>query len=185
MFLKKYFYIIKTFLCFRYRCTCTTQNMDLFIVSSVVSGCVLALIYSLYYDKELHKTHIKSKIKQPHIVYLTKNSRLQYLLVKGSSECPICLTRIDYQNKSYMAFMSRDAPSDNEPCATSCDHVMHYGCLRDWLNINPTCPVCRQTQRVKVCRVLRIESRGILSRIFGNMNTDDPRTDCFFFPLHA
>ena len=169
MFLKKYFYIIKTFLCFRYRCTCTTQNMDLFIVSSVVSGCVLALIYSLYYDKEFNKTHIKSKIKQPHIVYLTKNTTLQYLLVEDSSECPICLTRIYYQNKSYMAFMSRDDPSDNEPCATSCDHVMHYGCLREWLNINPTCPVCRKRQSVKDCHVLRIETLRVVGYYRGSL----------------
>ena len=156
-----------------------SQNVDLLIVLSTVFVFVLALIFLFYYDKELHKTHIKSKIKQPHIVYLTKNSTLQDLLVEDSSECPICLTRIYYQNKSYMASMSRDDPSDNEPCATSCDHVMHYGCLRDWLNTNPTCPVCRKRQSVKDCRVLRIENRGILSRIFGNVNTDDPRTDCF------
>ena len=138
---------------------------------SLCLGCVCVLTIIFCYNKGMNKIYTICKMKQPHIAYVKRNSKPQYLLVRDSSECLICLTRIYYQNKSYMASMSRDDPSDNEPCATSCDHVMHYGCLRDWLNINPTCPVCRQTQRVKDCHVLRIENRGILSRIFGNMHT--------------
>ena len=105
-------------------------------------------------------------MKQPHIVYVTENSMQQYQLDK---ECPICLTRLNYQNthRSCIAIMLHDAATGNEPCATSCHHVMHYGCLRDWLIRNPICPVCRQAQSVNKCRVLRIRNDETVPRIGG------------------
>ena len=115
----------------------------------------------------------------PHVcLHLNSSAKPQYQLDKDSS-CPICLSLMYYQNthQSDGAMMSRDAPSDNEPCATTCDHVMHYKCLQDWLNIKRSCPVCRQPQRLNGCRVLRIRNDEVVSWIFGNVNTTDLITE--------
>jgi hypothetical protein len=43
-------------------------------------------------------------------------------------ECPIC--QDEYQ-------------VDQELIKLGCDHKFHPPCIRNWLNVNPTCPVCR------------------------------------------
>ena len=48
--------------------------------------------------------------------------------VNSNLECSICLLKI------------------NKPkCKTSCGHVFHITCLREWLKNNITCPLCRKT----------------------------------------
>ena len=116
-----------------------------------------------------------TEIKKLHIVYVTENSMPQYQL-DGDSSCPICLSLISYRHQSDGSIITRDAPSDNEPCATTCHHVMHCGCLRDWLIKNPICPVCRQTQSITACRVLRIRNGETVPGGFTNANTVDLKT---------
>ncbi|OWZ18288.1 hypothetical protein PHMEG_0007652 [Phytophthora megakarya] len=44
-----------------------------------------------------------------------------------SSECPICCGDL----------------ADDQTLRLSCGHNFHAGCLRVWLNLQHTCPVCR------------------------------------------
>ena len=116
-----------------------------------------------------------AEMKKLQIVYITENSMPQYQL-DGDSSCTICLSLISYRHQSDGSIIIRDVPSDNEPCATTCHHVMHCGCLRDWLIRNPICPVCRQTQSITACRVLRIRNGETVPGGFTNANTADLRT---------
>jgi len=48
--------------------------------------------------------------------------------VTSNEECSICLTKT------------------NKPkCKTSCQHTFHISCLKNWLERNTTCPLCRYT----------------------------------------
>lgn len=51
-------------------------------------------------------------------------------------ECPICsdvLDTNDYKNKQYVAITQ------------NCNHRFHEQCLQDWLQRDPSCPICRTT----------------------------------------
>ena len=58
---------------------------------------------------------------------------------------------------------------DDEPCATPCNHVMHYKCLRDWLDLHQTCRICGSKQLVKRCKVFRYDTFESVVR--GDVNT--------------
>lgn len=49
----------------------------------------------------------------------------------NSSECAICLS--DYK------------PSDVIRLLQECGHLFHVKCIDTWLNVHPTCPVCRKS----------------------------------------
>jgi len=45
-----------------------------------------------------------------------------------NEECSICLSKV------------------NKPrCKTKCNHVFHITCLKEWLKMNTTCPLCRKS----------------------------------------
>ena len=48
-----------------------------------------------------------------------------------------------------------DNAMDNDPVATSCNHVLHHGCLNEWLKTNPSCPACRNMQSIRQCSILK------------------------------
>ncbi len=45
-------------------------------------------------------------------------------------DCPICLLQI----------------SDNDLRTTSCRHQFHRDCLKQWLDLKSSCPLCRTEQ---------------------------------------
>jgi hypothetical protein len=46
--------------------------------------------------------------------------------------CPVCLSSV----KSNYTVLHEEKPLEQR-------HVFHTACLREWIKINPTCPVCR------------------------------------------
>ena len=57
----------------------------------------------------------------------TYNLKKVFILNKNKKECNICL---DYIN-------------DNA-CKLNCKHLFHINCIKKWININASCPICRK-----------------------------------------
>ena len=106
-------------------------------------------------NEQNHKTAVNLEVRHVPIVYVNKQSKLHNLLHVDST-CPICLAPIFYQNIS-QEFITKTCGGiiDDDRCVTTCEHVLHYKCLQDWLRLNSTCPVCRTTQQMTQCKVLR------------------------------
>ncbi|KAL8136621.1 hypothetical protein V2J09_002622 [Rumex salicifolius] len=49
-----------------------------------------------------------------------------------SSDCVICMTAIDFSERS------------NDCMVTPCDHFFHSGCLQRWMDVKMECPTCRR-----------------------------------------
>jgi hypothetical protein len=63
-------------------------------------------------------------------------------------ECSICLSKV------------------NKPkCKTSCGHIFHITCLKQWLKSNVTCPNCRKSINNNKEEVLIILIDAIIERI--------------------
>ena len=69
--------------------------------------------------------------------------------------CPICLRRINSLNTNRMnkTEIKLKRALDDELCVTLCNHVMHFKCLKNWLDLHQTCPICGSKQLVKQCKV--------------------------------
>ena len=87
------------------------------------------------------------------VIYVQSTSNPTFILTTDSM-CSICLTLVCYSGAKNEA-PDFDAASTNDACVTSCDHVMHYGCISEWLVINPTCPTCRRGLTIAMCVLLR------------------------------
>lgn len=71
---------------------------------------------------------IRRHRERPHLTVLTERltgTRLSECLL---SECPICL---------------EEFTSTEEIAHLPCHHIFHTACVKEWLGIHPTCPVCR------------------------------------------
>ena len=62
-----------------------------------------------------------------HIINKKYNLKKVLILNKNKKECNICL---DYIN-------------DNA-CKLQCKHLFHVNCIKKWININASCPICRK-----------------------------------------
>lgn len=70
-------------------------------------------------------------------------------------ECSICLT------------------STNKPkCITNCGHLFHISCLKKWLKVNHTCPICRNPLVDKHENITDIIIRTIMMGDFGLSNDE-------------
>ena len=73
------------------------------------------------------------------------------------SLCPICCCQLCCQTEhASMASSLLDTGEDKDACVTICDHVLHYGCLWEWMKRRETCPICRRRQLMSQCSLLRI-----------------------------
>jgi hypothetical protein len=57
--------------------------------------------------------------------YDTLNSEI----VKEQTECSICLTNFE---------------KENMVSSTSCNHIFHHDCIKEWTHYKTSCPVCRE-----------------------------------------
>ena len=69
-------------------------------------------------------------------------------ITNNNSECSICLQK-----------------SNKPKCKTSCGHIFHISCLKEWLKTNVTCPLCRKTINNDKEEVLVILVEAIMNRI--------------------
>ena len=90
--------------------------------------------------------------------------------------CPICLRRINPSNtnRRNMTEITHSGALDDDPCVTPSNHVMHYKCLKDWLDLHQTCPICGSKQLVKQCKVFRCDI--VESVVRGDVNTSTTNT---------
>ena len=75
-------------------------------------------------------THITPVKKNKKPVFKRKKNKSQKTGgSKCSKSCCICLEKITKENSVAL------------PCA----HVFHSDCINKWININPSCPLCKQS----------------------------------------
>ena len=85
-------------------------------------------------------------------------------LLNRETACLICLAPMFYRDlqtmkcEEFNVYSSHpvfDTAKHDDSVVTSCGHVLHYGCLREWLRISPSCPACWNIQSVEQCSILR------------------------------
>ena len=70
-------------------------------------------------------------------------------------ECSICLT------------------STNKPkCVTKCGHHFHISCIKQWLKVNHTCPMCREPLADKHENITDVIIRTIMQDSF-NLSSEE------------
>ena len=113
-------------------------------------------------------------IKQDHSTFPCTDTVSQ--IEDDGDTCPICLRRIylPNTNKRDMTETSHGDASDHDSCLTPCNHVMHFKCLRDWLDLHQTCPICRSMQLIKQCKVFRCDTDESVVR--GDVNASTTST---------
>ena len=121
---------------------------------------------SIIEDVLLHNQQDMSKFR-----YISSVSELED---DDDGICPICLRSIYPANinKSNIIEITHDVALDDEPCATTCNHVMHYKCLREWLSLQQTCPICGSMQLMNRCKVFRCRYATVKTIIRGDVNTN-------------
>ena len=61
----------------------------------------------------------------------------------SDSGCPICLDSVDMPSLGDVL-----QPSDLDICLTTCQHIFHWNCIKDWLPRDGSCPLCRSDQQL-------------------------------------
>lgn len=57
-----------------------------------------------------------------------RNDNIRVINANTTQDCPVCL--IEITNQEVVGQLR-------------CNHIFHVGCIRPWLDINSSCPVCR------------------------------------------
>ena len=96
---------------------------------------------------------VSEKVEHQLLIIYVDNSSKHIHRITDETMCTICLTPINFQDHDNSC-PEFDTANNDDPCATSCDHVLHYGCLWEWLMANPSCPTCRKST-IKQCVLLR------------------------------
>ena len=122
--------------------------------------------FPIMQDGVLHNQ--QDMLKFPYI------SSISELKDDGGDSCPICLRSIypPNINRSNIIEIPHDVALDKEPCVTTCSHVMHYKCLREWLSLHKTCPICRSMQLMNRCKVFRCRYDTVGTVVRGDINTN-------------
>ena len=68
-----------------------------------------------------------------------------------NTDCVICSLSMGDQSKQNVM--------------TICKHFYHYQCLKDWVAINPTCPLCRKSINFDNCVSNQNQTRYVLNVI--------------------
>jgi hypothetical protein len=92
----------------------TSNQFDLKETNYEIDRKIIQSLQEKYKIKIDYKQYYKTKI-------LKSKTHKKY--------CIICLENYKFQDK--IAFME-------------CNHKYHYFCLKKWLNVNPSCPICRK-----------------------------------------
>ena len=66
---------------------------------------------------------------------------------KDDPRCAVCLEGIEMRKRD-----SKLRPLDKDTCVTTCQHMFHYVCIRNWILKDKTCPVCRMYQLIEQLR---------------------------------
>ena len=130
-------------------------------------GAEILLPSSIIQDVLLHNQQDMSKFP-----YISSVSELED---DDGDSCPICLRSIyppNINRKCNIIEITHDVALDNEPCVTTCNHVMHYKCLREWLSLQQTCPICGSMQLMNRCKVFRCRYATVKTIIRGDVNTN-------------
>ena len=129
-------------------------------------GAEILFPSSIIRDVLLHNQ--QNMLKFPYI------SSVSELEVDDGDSCPICLRSIypaNINSKCNIIEITHDVALDNEPCVTTCNHVMHYKCLREWLSLHQTCPICRSMQLMNRCKVFRCRYATVGTVVCGDVYT--------------
>ena len=129
-------------------------------------GAEILLPSSIIQDLLLH-----NQLDHSTFPYISSVSELE----DDDGICPLCLRSIHpakVNRKCNLTEITRDVALDNEPCVTTCNHVMHYKCLREWLKLQLTCPICGSMQLMSQCKVFRCRYAVVKTAVRGDVNTN-------------
>ena len=108
------------------------------------------------YSSEIN-TNNSNQYQLP-VICVDYKSRSVYKL-NDKRLCPICLNEVCCQTQDAGVLSSSlDTGEDKDACVTICDHVLHYGCLWEWMKRRETCPICRREQQISQCSLLRVHA---------------------------
>jgi len=71
------------------------------------------------------------KIGTPKFLKKAKKSLNKYIVELKKHECSICLEN-NFENSDPLRKLN-------------CGHIFHKTCIKDWIELNKTCPLCRKT----------------------------------------
>lgn len=84
-------------------------------------------------DSDLHVRLSEENNVSPRIVEQIKNNKVDHKVIKKETCCSICLE--DFDENKEIVFLD-------------CDHIYHTDCIIEWINKDPTCPLCRSNSLV-------------------------------------
>ena len=100
------------------------------LLANFILGWLIVLIYLLYifisFSLETHSNINNSAIDNEGFLSIEIQTYPSTMI--SDSSCSICI--VDYSN-------------DDEILKLECDHSFHNNCIREWLSLNDTCPMCR------------------------------------------
>ena len=108
--------------------------ITILVVSSVTIVFFLILIWYILYDTFINCLRKRIKIIDKYYINkdinrLIKLSKLDKLKLKNNNEiCSICM---DNGNNKYLKL--------------KCNHIFHLKCIKQWIEQNNSCPLCRNT----------------------------------------
>ena len=77
----------------------------------------------------------------------------------SDNKCSICLDCVVMQ--SWRGVLQ---PAELDTCLTTCQHIFHWNCIKEWLTQDSSCPLCRTDQQVKDLRfIYRAGDNGNIS----------------------
>ena len=63
--------------------------------------------------------------------------------------CCICLSEINEINEINENESDKNKENKENKVLKECDHVFHETCIKEWIKINETCPICRSKIIIK------------------------------------
>ena len=95
--------------------SCKLNSIEIILLKKMIKKNYLKMLDNNLYENDKYYLDILSNPEKIHSVYFN-----------GNGECSICLTEVNEEIK-----------------CPQCKTVFHDDCISQWIQINPSCPLCR------------------------------------------
>ena len=120
--------------------TTTTPHVKRFTTDAAIAIPILILFVLvgfplIYILSRLFEKAVSVKPKKPRRLfdddYVTQfNNKYIDNLLNDSQQCSICLSDVNV--------------TDNDKLILNCGHMFHKDCIKNWILVHKTCPLCRE-----------------------------------------
>ncbi|KAK0735808.1 hypothetical protein B0T21DRAFT_192387 [Apiosordaria backusii] len=100
-------------------------------------------------EKEEHDNDMGSYVPDPKFTFLFDENRHT-----RRHTCSICMTsdlRILPANRRQNGVLAYDPTNDSVPCVLPCGHMFGQACIRQWMDRQDSCPICRTPMVHELC----------------------------------